>query len=153
MSADFFQLGYVTNDFDRAMDELRALHDLGPFKEMRDTHLPTRPGHEAIAHFGLAFKGDLQFEVIAPTGGDSDIYREPLPAGQFALRYHHLGRYLSVPEEYQRLLETYSARWEMPVRCSAFGGFYAYADARKDVGHFLEIFTFPTDFFDDVPRY
>lgn len=153
MKADFFQLGYVTNDFDRALRALRELHDLGPFKQMRDTHLPTAPGREAIAHFGLAFKGDVQFEVIAPTGGDSDIYREPLPAGQFALRFHHLGRYLSAPEDYQRLLEAHSARWPMPIRCNAFGGSYAYADARKDLGHYLEIFTFPTDFFDDVPRY
>ena len=153
MSSDFFQLGYVTNDFERAIGELRSLHALGPFKAMPDTHLPTGPGREAIAHFGLAFKGDVQFEVIAPTGGDSDIYRELLPVGQFALRYHHLGRYLSAPEEYQRLLEAQSARWEMPIRCGAFGGYYAYADARKDLGHYLEIFTFPTDFFDDVPRY
>jgi hypothetical protein len=153
MTVDFFQLGYVTNDFDRAIHELRTLHGLGPFKEMPDTHLPTAPGREAIAHFGLAFKGEVQIEVIAPTGGDSHIYREPLPAGQFGLRYHHLGRYLSVPEEYQRLLQGYSARWTMPINCSAFGGFYAYADARNDLGHYLEIFTFPTDFFDDVPRY
>jgi hypothetical protein len=153
MSADFFQLGYVTNDFDRAMSALRALHDFGPFKEMRDTHLPTGPEREAIAHFALAFKGDVQFEVIAPLGGDCGIYRELLPADQFALRYHHLGRYISEPEAYQGLLETHAARWDMPIRCSAFGGFYAYADARKDFGHYLEIFTFPTDFFDDVPRY
>jgi hypothetical protein len=138
MSADFFQLAYVTNDFERAISELRSLHGLGRFKEMPDTHMPTGPGREAIAHFGLAFKGDVQFEVIAPTGGDSDIYREPLPAAAYALRYHHLGRYLSASEEYERLLAAHSARWAMPIHCSGFGGFYAYADARKDLGHYLE---------------
>jgi len=153
MSSDFFQMGYVTNDFDQAIAELRALHSIGSFKEMRDTHLPTRPGREAIAHFGLAFKGDVQIEVIAPMQGDIGIYREALPAGQSGLRFHHLGRYLSSPDEYQRLLAAHGARWEMPIRCAAFGGFYAYADARSDFGHYLEIFTFPSDFFADVPRY
>ena len=153
MSGDFFQLGYVTNDFDRAIAELRSLHSLGPFKEMRDTHLPTQSGCEAIAHFGLAFKGDVQFEVIAPTGGDIAIYREALPADQSGLRFHHLGRYLSSADEYRRLLETHAARWDIPLQCAVFGGFYAYADARNELGHYLEIFTFPGDFFADVPRY
>jgi Glyoxalase/Bleomycin resistance protein/Dioxygenase superfamily len=153
MSGDFFQLGYVTNDFDKAINELRALHSIGPFKEMRDTHLPTRPGREAVAHFALAFKGEVQFEIIAPIGGDTDIYRESLPVDQPALRFHHLGRFVSALEEYQDLLETKYAHWEIPIKCGAFGGFYAYADARKDLGHYLEIFTFPGNFFADVPRY
>ncbi len=153
MNADFFQLGYVTNDFDHAIRELRALHSIGPFKEMRDTHLPTRPGYEAIAHFGLAFKGDLQFEVIAPTSGDIGIYREAMPVGQPGMRLHHLGRHLGSPCEYHRLLESHAARWAMPIRCAAFGGFFAYADARSELGHYVEIFTFPGDFFADVPRY
>jgi Glyoxalase/Bleomycin resistance protein/Dioxygenase superfamily len=154
MTDEFFQLGYVTNDFERGIRELKALHAIGPFKEMRDLHLPTGPDREWVGHFALAFKQGIQFELIAPAGGDAGIYRDLLLHQGFALRFHHLGRFVTSVETYQNLLKDAAERWELPINYEAFGGFYAYADARKDLGHFLEYFTFPNaDFFADVPRY
>jgi hypothetical protein len=154
MTEEFFQLGYVTNDLDRGMAELKALHSIGSFKEMRDLHLPTGPDREWVGHFALAFKQGIQFELIAPAGDDGGIYRDLLLHQEFTLRFHHLGHFVSSLEAYQSLLKRAAERWELPVNCGAFGGFYAYADARKDLGHFLEYFTFPSaDFFADVPRY
>ncbi len=154
MHKDFFQLGYVTNDFERAMRELGDLHAIGSFKQMRDLHLPTGAGREAVAHYALAFKLDLQYEIIAPVAGDVGIYRDALPDCGYALRLHHLGRFFSSLPHYEARLETARARWRMPIDYCAFGGFYAYADARQEVGHYMEFFSFPSDeFFADVPRY
>lgn len=153
MTDEFFQLGYVTNDFDRGMAELEALHSIGSFKEMRELHLPTGPDREWVGHFALAFKQGVQFELIAPVG-DGGIYRDLIPDQGFALRFHHLGRFVTSLEKYHSLLNDAAKRWELPISYGAFGGFYAYADARKDLGHFLEYFTFPSaEFFADVPRY
>ena len=154
MTGDFFQLGYVTNDFDRGMAEIKALHGIGSFKEMRELHLPTGPDREAVAHFALAFRMGVQFEVIAPLAGDVGIYRDLLSGHDFTLRFHHLGRFVGALEDYQDVLRKAQARWRLPVSCGVFGGFYAYADARGDLGHYLEFFTFPSAaFFADVPRY
>jgi hypothetical protein len=154
MTNEFFQLGYVTNDFDRGMAELKALHSIGSFKEMRELHLPTGPDREWVGHFALAFKQGVQFELITPAGEDGGIYRDLIPDRGFTLRFHHLGRFVTSLGEYQNLLHDAATRWELPINCGAFGGFYAYADARKDLGHYLEYFTFPSrEFFADVPRY
>lgn len=154
MQADFFQLGYVTNDFNQAMRDLGELHGIQSFKQMHDLHLPTGAGREAVAHYALAFKLDVQYEIIAPLAGDVGIYRDAIPDSGYALRLHHLGRFYGTLLHYEARLKAARARWRMPIDYGAFGGFYAYADARQEVGHYMEFFSFPSDeFFADVPRY
>jgi hypothetical protein len=42
----------------------------------------------------------------------------------------------------------------MPVRFSIFDGEYAYFDARADIGHYLELYSFPREqHFEGVPCY
>ncbi len=144
MHTEFKQLAYVTNDFDRAVAELRHIHHMGPFRELRHLHMPTRESLTAEAHFGLAFKAGLQYEVIQPLAGDTSIYSSLLgDTSEFVLRFHHIGHYLSDEKDYQRHLSILNSRWRLPINVSAFGGCYAYADARATLGHFIEIFSFP----------
>ncbi len=154
MTEDFFQLGYVTSDLERAMQQVQALHGIDSFKLMRDLHLPTRPGVEAVAHFALAFKEKVQFEIIEPIEGDIAIYQNILPVEGYAMRFHHLGRFVRSREAYDAHVRDARGRWNLPVDYGAFGGVYAYADARHDLGHYVEFFSFPNgDFFADVPSY
>ena len=143
MSHDFMQFAYVTNDFDRAIEEIRSAQNMGPFKEMRDLHLPTGPGREAVGHFGVAFKAGMQFEIIQPLEGDIGIYQSAQPAKGFELRFHHIGQHISCEKTYRRTLEQRRARWPIPIDMAHSGGFFSYADARSELGHYLELFCFP----------
>lgn len=143
MDRDYFQFAYVTNDFDRAIGILREQHGMGPFHELRDLELPTGPDRMVVGHFGVAFKAGMQFEVIQPLARDVGIYDGLLPDGDFGMAFHHLGRCFFSLEDYKAATAGASAQWDMPIDWEAFGGFYAYADARPQIGHFLEFFCFP----------
>lgn len=154
LDADYYQFAYVTNDFGRAIDELRAIHGMGPFQELRDLHLPVGPDRAAIGHFGVAFKGRMQFEVIEPLGGAVDLYQGLVPATEFGMAFHHLGRCFTKLDDYQAAIAAAKAQWAMPIDHGAFGGFFAYADARPAVGHYLEYFCFPDGrHLEGVPHY
>lgn len=154
MSEDFLQLCYVTNDFERAIEELRAVHDIGPFKELRDHRVPTSATQAVIGHFALAFKADTQFEVIEPLSGAADIYRSVLNGPDFQMRFHHIGRHIASFSKYQEALTRLKARWPAPIDMEGFGGYYAYLDARPLYGHYLELLCFPqASVATEVPRY
>ena len=155
MSKDFVQLCYVTSDFDRAIDELRSAHGIGPFKELRDHRVPTSASQAAIGHFGLAFKGDTQFEVIEPLSGDVGIYRDVFDGTGFQMHLHHTGRHIASLADYRTALAQLKSRWPTPIDMEGFGGYYAYIDARPLYGHYLELLCFPQASVatDDVPRY
>lgn len=154
MSQDFLQLCYVTNDFDRAVEQLRGIHSIGPFKELRDHRVPMGPGRAAIGHFALAFKADTQFEIIEPLAEDVGLYRDFLQGEGFQMRFHHIGRHIASVEAYREALQQIKARWSVPIDMEGFGGYYAYADARADFGHYLELLCFPGESVaTSVPRY
>lgn len=143
MDRDYYQFAYVTNDFGRAIDVLREQHGMGPFQELRDLELPTGPSRLAVGHFAVAFKGGLQFEVIEPLAQDIGIYAGLVPEEGFGMAFHHLGRCFFALDDYRAALATARAQWAMPIDYEAFGGFFAYADARPHLGHYLEFFCFP----------
>ncbi len=154
MDGDYYQYAYVTNDIDRAIDALRKTHGMGPFQELRDMHLPVGPDREAVGHFALAFKGALQFELIQPLAGEVDFYRELLPSKDFIIAFHHLGKYVASKADYDATLAAARETWSLPIDYTAFGGFYAYVDARPLYGHYLEYICFPdSDHLSAVPRY
>lgn len=154
MTQGFMQFCYVTNDFGRAIDQLRRIHSIGPFKELRDHRVPTGPARAAVGHFGLAFKADLQFEIIEPLAEDVGIYRDFLTGEGFQMRFHHVGRNIASLAEYREALQQAKARWPVPIDMSAFGGHYAYADARAEFGHYFELLCFPDESIaTSVPRY
>jgi hypothetical protein len=145
MARDYIQLCYVTNDFERAIEQLRGTHSIGPFKEMRDLRVPTTPNKAVVGHFGLAFKAETQFEVIQPVAEDVAMYRDVLSGQGFQMRFHHIGRHIASLSAYRANLTQAKARWPVPIDVSEFGGNYAYADARSEYGHYLEWFCFPDD--------
>jgi len=154
MNGAYQQLGYVTNDFERAIDLFRKLHELGPFKEMRELTIGARAGQSVTAHFALAFKDATQFEIIQPLDGDCTFYSDVLPDTAFAVRFHHLGHYYPKMKAFQGAKARCADRWPNPVDVTIFDGTYAYFNAREDLGHYLELFSFPpATHFEGVPRY
>lgn len=154
MADDYFQYAYVTTDYQRAMLELSEQNDIGEWYVMADAEFDTGTDRTAICHFALAYKNDLQFEIIQPLSGDVDVYRAGLPKDGYALHFHHLGRHFGNISEFERHKEMAEAKWNMPIAHETMGGTYAYFDARDSFGHYLEYFCFPPDsHLADVPRY
>jgi hypothetical protein len=154
MDKSYVQLGYVTNNFDQAVERMRQTHGLGPFKEMRDLTIGARDGQTVTAHFALAFKDGTQFEIIHPLSGDAGFYADCLTAHGFAMHLHHIGHYYPALADYAAAKYEAKARWRMPVEVAIFDGEYAYFDARAAFGHYLELYSFPPEtHFEGVPRY
>lgn len=154
MNGAYLQLGYVTSDFDRAMELVRESHGLGPFREMRDLTIGARGEQEVTCHFGLAFKGSTQFEIIHPLSGDSAFYTDMLPERDFAVCLHHIGHYYPDQAEFAAAKAAAEAKWAKPVDHAISDGGYCYFDARRDFSHYLELFCFsPESNFEGVPRY
>jgi hypothetical protein len=144
-SEDYYQHAYVTNDWKRAMYELSVQHDIGSWMEMPAAAFDTGENRTAVCHFALAYKNDLQFEIIEPLSGDDSVYRIGLPTIGYGKRFHHLGRHFSTRTEFDRQVGAAKALWNMPIAWNTMGGTYAYFDAREDTGHFIEYFAFPPD--------
>lgn len=144
-SQNYYQYAYVTTDWRRAMEELSRQHDIGGWMEMPDAVFDTGHERQAVCHFALACKNDLQFEIIQPLSGDDSVYRIGLQEGTYSKRFHHLGRHFAERFEFDQHVAAAKAKWTMPIAWDTMGGTYAYFDAREDTGHFLEYFAFPPD--------
>jgi hypothetical protein len=154
MSRAYRQLGFVTNNFDRAIALVREAHAIGPFNETHDLTIGARGADEVTAHFGLAFVDGAQIEIIQPLSGDVAFYGEALVTNDFAIQLHHKGRYFPDPVGYEAAHRRLSARWPLAVDHHIYDGSYCYFDARADMGHYLELFCFPPEtHFAGVPRY
>jgi Glyoxalase/Bleomycin resistance protein/Dioxygenase superfamily len=154
MSVNYYQYAYVTTDWHKAMADLSALHQIGSWMEMPDAEFDTGPGLTATCHFALAYKNDLQFEVIQPISGDCSVYQWGLPAVDYGTHFHHLGRHFGDRALFDQEIAVAKARWALPVAADTMGGTYAYFDARDDFGHFIEYFCFPPgSHLEAVPRF
>jgi hypothetical protein len=151
---DYYQNTYVTTDWRRTMAEIGAIHGIGGYMEMPDAAFDTGEGRKAVAHFALAYKGALQFEIIQPLSGDVAVYQWGLPADGYGTHFHHIGRHFADRAAFDAEIVAAKARWAMPVAWDTMGGTYAYFDAREDFGHFIEYFCFPVgSHLDAVPRF
>lgn len=154
----YYQVGYVTSDFDRALAQFSETHNIRRFLEMRDTRYETGPGREAVCHIGLAYSGSTEIEVIAPLSGDVQLYRDVLPASGFAVRFHHLPRMFSDDAAFDAQVEQYQhAGRALPILGGGGNvGRYFYADYREKLGHYLEGIVFGPDgrkLLETVPRF
>lgn len=144
--ANVWQLGYVTTDLDRALEELGSRYGLEHHFRVPtgDSVWETPNGILPFdAKFAMAARGGLIVELIEPVGGEVDFYREALPSdGSYATRLHHLATFVPTgDEEWQRmrgLLAPLGLDFHhtlvIPGRVRA-----GYVDTRADLGHHLEI--------------
>ncbi len=157
----FFQVAYVTSDLDRACGELGALYGASRFQVNRGAEIETGSGL-ARADFALAFVGEQQIEIIQPSGGADSTYRDALPRGTYATRLHHFGQLITEASHWDTVqAAVLSSGLATPVRGTfCYEGVplmhYLYADARQQLGHYLE-FMYRTeagrDIFAQVPRF
>lgn len=143
MSRNYYQFAYVTNDFERAMKEIGAIHGVSDYMIMRDADFATSATSSAKCHFALAYKNGVQYEIIEPLSGDDHVYRQILPKDGYATLFHHIGQHFDTRAQFDEALAAAKAKWPTPIGHETMGGVYAYADARRDTGHHIELFHFP----------
>jgi hypothetical protein len=144
--ANVWQLGYVTTDLDRALEELSTRFGFEHQFRVPSGGATFMVGDEVVpweARFAMAARGGLIVEVIEPVSGEVEFYRQSLPDdGSFAIRLHHLAMFIEVGDE----------AWENVAGLLAGAGLAfdytmlipgrvraGYIDARAELGHFLEV--------------
>ena len=152
-----FQLAYVTDDIDAAVARAGPIFGIGAFRVNRGAEIETGAGL-ALAHFALAFVGEVQIEIIQPDGGADAIYRNGIREGGGALNFHHAGALITSEMAWNDVVAAAEASGaDIPVR-GQFGELmhYLYLDRRDSVGHYLE-YMWQTeagaDIFAAVPRF
>jgi hypothetical protein len=136
----FFQHGYVTNDFDRALAYFEG-YGVKRFLELRSVVAPMTETETATLSVALGWYGNLQIEIIQPEGGFCDIYRQSLTSDDYMLRLHHHAFMLSGAGEYEAMRDAYVARGNVVTvdgRNPRSGNRYFYADTRAELGHYME---------------
>jgi hypothetical protein len=136
----FYQVAYVTNDFERALAQCAQTHGAHQFARLPAMRYETGPGRTAICNIGLAYVGATEIEVIHPLEGDVQIYRDVLSASGFAIRFHHLARLYQSREELESQIAAYrKAGRPVPIDGTSPGSArYFYADFRVEMGHYVE---------------
>lgn len=154
---NLFQLAYVTDDIDLATAHAGAAMGIGAFQVNRGMEIETGAG-PALAHFALAFLGDVQVEIIQPAGGADGVYRDGVHRKGGALNLHHAGALITEEAHWLRTVaEAEASGAAIPVR-GAFGDLmhYLYLDRRDTLGHYLEyMWQTPAGagIFAEVPRF
>jgi hypothetical protein len=141
-----FQLGHVTNDFDRGLDHLQRAFELPRWEIFRDvalteTRVAGRPASWS-AHVGLAMCGDLCIELIFPTGGEFGFYRTEWRGDAFACYLHHYGVHVGRSKAELEAATAHAAGRGAPEDAAGnFAGLgdFAYVDARASIGRHLEL--------------
>ena len=139
----FGQMAYVTNNIDRALEELGAGLGLTEWFRTDGAEFEVRPGEIAVCNVALAESADIQIEIIQPVAGATQVYESVLVGDDYQIRHHHVAYW---PDS---LAEFDTAKAEMHARGFAFAvestgryGSYFYADTRNVLGHYVECMCF-----------
>jgi catechol 2,3-dioxygenase-like lactoylglutathione lyase family enzyme len=104
---DHFQIGYVTNDIDRAVEVFRSRFGVESFRES-DAELP---GGTKIC-VRAVWIGGMMYEIACGSGPGMEDFSDYAPLGaDFVLKFHHFG-YL-IPDD---------AAWEAMEHVVTTGG-------------------------------
>jgi hypothetical protein len=138
-TADFYQFGYVTRDYERALELFAARFGVPSFDRLNLAEYAP-PGMKLPRMIvGLAYRGTAMIEIIQPDPEEPGIYGEALPNGA-GVALHHLGYLVKDPEEWRTLPATLKQEgYEIAMQSapdSPMG--FAYIDARPELGHYLE---------------
>ncbi len=156
----FVQLGYVTNDLERACAVFAETKGVPDFHIWNDAHvhmeLYGKPA-TATLNLGFAWLADTMIELIMPVSGSTEVYMPGIEGPEFGLKLHHIGMGIDGTEaDFDARLEAEIARGYPLVNISrASMGSYTLLDARKTFGHYIEYLwnnEGGLDFFAKIPR-
>lgn len=132
---DHFQVAYVTNDMDRAVDVFKSRFGVAAFRA-NDNAMANgaRVGVRSV------WIGGMMYEICCGAGPGMELYTDWAPeGGEFVLRFHHFG-YLVADDAAWAALEREIVRggWTVRTRSDAPGFFRGCYVEAPELGHFLE---------------
>lgn len=157
----FVQLGYVTNDLDKARDFFARTMGVPDFHVWNDAHvhmeLYGKPA-TATLNLGFAWRAGTMIELIMPVSGSVDVYMPGIEGPEFGLKLHHIGQGVDGAEaDFDKLLDAGVARgWGLVNVSRASMGSYTLLDARNEHGLYFEYLwnnEGGLDFFAKIPRF
>jgi hypothetical protein len=131
---EHFQIAYVTNDIDQAVEVFQRRFGVPGFRES-DAELPSG----ATIKVRAAWLGGVAYEITCGQGPGMELWACGAPGAGFVLRHHHLG-FLVPDEAAWAALEQAIARggWTVRQRSDHPGfGRIACVEA-PELGHYLE---------------
>ena len=137
-----FQSAWVVDDIESAALQWAQCAGVGPFfvSEYREGELEQTlyRGNAApiTIKTALAQAGDMQIELIQPTGNRKSAYRDTVPAGKPA--FHHIGVWST---ELDADVATYLEKGFEVAASGRAGGVvgFAYIDTSAVLGHMIEL--------------
>ncbi|MAT51400.1 MAG: hypothetical protein CMK32_09490 [Porticoccaceae bacterium] len=155
--ANFFQHGYITNDMARAKRVFADTHNVRDYVDIDNAfEVNTPAGVKTLdLKISLAYVDELQVELIEPVGGSAaDLYRQVLPASDFAIVIHHMAYMITGPEENWHAFRRQVGNPTYPIAIEAEIGpvKFLYLDTRKTTGHYSEYLWASEDINAMVPR-
>lgn len=156
MYKNTFQVAWITNDVERATKVFKEEQGID-LTVVRGFSLDVYDSEPLVIDVALGYVGDLQFEVIEPVSGPTDLYTRHLPAsGEYTLKFHHLCNRFDTVEEYEKVLVADRERGITIEVDGSFGesGRFSYADTRDTLGVYQEYVVLDSDmsFLDSLPR-
>lgn len=148
-----FQTGYVTEDLDRAIDLFARDHGIVNWFRTPTVTLATVTGGEMSVDIGLAWVGRTMVEIVALGGGDDHLYRQILPPGEFAVRFHHLGYRIHNADEWKALQDLAAEKGlktVLDVKTASTDAIYL--DTRDRLGHYMEYLYYHDEPNSSLPR-
>jgi hypothetical protein len=134
-----YQTAYITRNIAKAIASFRDRAGIDGAQVYEATTDVWTPQGSGLLTSKLAFiwVGDMQYELIEPVSGPSDLYTAPLPAGD-ELKFHHIAmrvddwdsfRAKVDKQRYPVVIEGVTADQQLK---------FLYLDARDFLGHYLE---------------
>jgi catechol 2,3-dioxygenase-like lactoylglutathione lyase family enzyme len=135
----WFQVAYLVNDIDAAIDRWTSLFGAGPFS-VTEHHQTERfmyrdTDQEADVSYAFGYLGDTMIQFIVQHDETPSIYRDMYATGQEG--YHHVAYLVhDFEDEYEKLT---AMGFAPACRLYADGVDAAYFDTREVTGGFTEI--------------
>jgi Glyoxalase/Bleomycin resistance protein/Dioxygenase superfamily len=133
------QLGYVTNDMDRAIEVFGQGGGVTQFLRHDGIAFKVGPGKQACCNVAIAITAGMQFEIIQPTGGDDQVYSQILDGEGFQLKLHHQCHYVETQAQFDAAKAAIrEAGYPIVIEGIDPAAQYFYADMRPVLGHHVE---------------
>ena len=139
---DYMQLAWVVPDLEAAIDRWVKSTGAGPFfvfdnVHFEDSNYRGTPMDVAPHRAAIGQHGDMQIELICPSGDNPGIWRDVVPHGK--LGFHHVGLYCT---DYDAERAAYLDQGaEMAFEGLMMGARTCYIDSTKTLGFMTELIT------------
>lgn len=132
---EHFQLGYVTNDLERAMDVFTRRFGVTRFRE-NDADLPC--GGRICTR--TVWLGAMMYEIAMGYGEGMEVFSDPAPQGaDFVLKFHHFGYLVPDDAAWSKLEDTIALSGLRIIKPSDIAGYVRTCFVEvPEIDHLLE---------------